>query len=247
MFGLGTIVNTLAILGGSFAGLLMRRGMPERLKETLQGAIGLSVVLLGISGVMTGMLRTQDGGSLERVDLMVLIISMMTGAVIGELINIDRYLNRFGEFLASKLMRGGNEGEENTFAQGFSDATILYCVGAMAIVGALEDGLLGNPDTLYAKAALDGITSVILASGLGVGVAASAISVFLYQGSITCLAMFIKPLMFGNSMGQLSMVGSALIMCIGFNVLKVTNIRVANLLPAAFMPIIWGIINNFMR
>ena len=242
MIGLGTIVNTAAVIVGSLLGLLLKRGISERIKTAVDTAIGLSCMVMGISGALAGLFRV-DGVNITTTDTMIMIFSLIIGAVLGELINIDKGLNNAGDFLSKKLTKGSDTGG---FAVGFANAAILFCVGAMAVVGSLEDGLLGNPSTLYAKSVLDFCMAIVFASAYGIGVMLSSVVVLLYQGGITLLASFVSPLLTDASILQMSLVGSVLIMCIGLNIMKVTKIKVANLLPATFIPIIWGIITQFI-
>jgi len=237
MIGLGTIVNAAAIITGGVSGSLLRSGLPERFRETIMQALGLSVLMIGISGALQGMYRVTTGGILDREYIMLMIFSLVAGAVTGELLNIEDKLERMGQWIQKKYLK--NSGN---FAEGFVTASLVYCVGAMAIVGSLEDGLTGNTGTLFAKSVLDGVSSVIFAATLGIGVAFSAIPVFIYQGIITLMAGFIKPWLTDSVISQTSLVGSILIMAIGFNILEIKRIKVGNLLPAIFIPFIYYII-----
>ncbi len=237
MIGLGTIVNAAAIIAGGVSGSLLRSGLPERFRDTIMQALGLSVLMIGFSGALQGMYRVTTMGKLDREYIMLMIFSLVGGAVIGELLNIEDKLERMGLWIQKKyLKKSGN------FAEGFVTASLVYCVGAMAIVGSLEDGLTGNTGTLYAKSVLDGVSSVIFAATLGIGVAFSAIPVFIYQGLITLMAGIIKPWLTDTVISQTSLVGSILIIAIGFNILEMKRIKVGNLLPAIFIPFIYYII-----
>ncbi|MDR3645240.1 MAG: DUF554 domain-containing protein [Clostridia bacterium] len=236
---LGTIVNTGAVLAGTAAGLLLKKGIPERFSDSIVKTLGLATLVLGFGGVMAEMLKADSKGSLSTQNVMLLILSLVAGAVVGELIDIDKWLNRLGAWLQRRF-----KSKNGSFAEGFVTASLIYCVGAMAIVGSLQDGLAGDPTILYEKSILDGVMSVLLASTLGAGVAFSAVVVFGYQGLITLCALMLRPFLTAVVLAQMSMVGSALIICIGLNLLKVTKIKTANLIPAAFMPIIYMIVTN---
>ncbi len=224
---LGTVVNTLAIVAGSLLGLLLRRGIPERINQSVIHAIGLSVILIGLRG------------ALGCDELLVVILSMALGAVLGEWIGIEAALQRAGDSLGKRLSVGGDGA-----ARGFVTASLVFCVGAMAIVGSLESGLSGNHQTLFAKSILDGITSVIFASSLGFGVVFSAVSVFVYQGAVTLAAGWIKPLLNPQVVQQMSAVGGLLIAAIGTNLLDMTRLRVGNLLPAVFLPLLYSLLRS---
>ena len=218
---LGTIVNTVAIIAGSLIGLLFKGSIPEKYSKTIMHAIGLAVILIG--------LKT----ALETDDILVIIISLAVGSVIGERLCIEDRLERLGKWLGH-LVSGDNEG----IAKGFVTASLIYCVGAMAIVGSLESGLSGNHQTLFAKSLLDGIGSILFASTLGVGVLFSAVSVFLYQGAITLAASTLKQFLIPGVVVQMSAVGGLLIMAIGINLLEIKKLQIGNMLPAIFIPLI---------
>lgn len=224
----GTIVNSLAIIAGSLAGLLLSRGIPDKYKEIILSAVGLSVVLIGIKS------------ALVTNSLMVVIFSMIIGALIGEGLAIEKRLEDLGRFLERKIARAS--GDSSSFGRGFVTATLVFCVGSMAIVGSLESGLTGNHQTLLAKSVLDGFTSIVFASTMGLGVMFSAVSVFLYQGLITMTAMFMKSFLVPETIGQMTSVGGLLIVAIGLNMLKITTIRVGNLIPAIFLPLLYFIL-----
>lgn len=219
---LGTIVNTLAIIGGGAAGALLRKGIPERYGESVMHAIGLAVILIGIRG------------ALKSDDLLVVILSLVFGTLLGEGLRLEAWLERTGRFLESRFDHSGG-----TFTKGFVTASLIYCVGAMAIVGSLESGLAGDHQTLYAKSILDGTASIVLASTLGIGVMFSSIPVFLYQGLITVSASFLKAYLVTEVILQMSAVGGLLIMAIGLNLLEIKKIRVGNMLPSIFMPLLY--------
>ncbi len=237
MIGMGTIVNAAAIIAGGVAGSLARNGLPERFKNTVMQAIGLSVLIIGASGTLREVFRVNSNGGLESQYIMTMIISLVIGGLAGELLNIEQKLDKMGAWFQQKLARG-----ESRFAEGFVTASLVYCVGAMAIVGALEDGLTGNAGTLFAKSILDGVTAVIFSATLGIGVAFSFLPVLVYQGSITLLAGIIKPLLTDVVISQMSLVGSVLIMGIGINILDIKKMKVGNLLPAILVPFVYHLI-----
>jgi len=219
---LGTIVNCLAIIAGSMVGLLFKNGIPEHYNKTVMQGIGLAVLLVGLKTAMV------------TDDLLVVIISLATGALAGEWIGIEDRLDRLGKYLGQKFSKGSGG-----FAQGFVTASLMYCVGSMAIVGALESGLADNHQTLLAKSVLDGISSIVFASSFGVGVLFSALPVLVYQGAITLSASLLKPLLVPAVVTQMSAVGGLLIVAIGLNLLDVAKLRVGNMLPAIFLPLVY--------
>ncbi|NLY89770.1 MAG: DUF554 domain-containing protein, partial [Firmicutes bacterium] len=236
MIGIGTLVNVIAIITGAVAGSLVRGGLPEKIKSIIMQGVGLAVMFIGLSGALQG-LFTVAGNGLERQYVMLMIASMVIGGIIGELLQIEAGLEKAGRWFEKKFARS-----ERTFAQGFITASLVYCVGAMAIVGALEDGLIGDVTTLFSKSILDGVTAVIFAAGMGMGVALSALPVLVYQGSITLLAGVLRPLLTVTVIQQMSLVGGILIFAIGLNLLKITRIKVGNLLPAIFIPLFYYIL-----
>jgi len=191
-------------------------------------AIGLAVILIGMKS------------ALGCNDLLIIIISLATGSFIGEWIGIENYLERLGNYLETKFSK-----TSSGFSAGFVTASLMYCVGSMAIVGSLESGLTGNHDTLFAKATLDGIVSIILSSSLGIGVLFAAVPVLLYQGSITLMAGLLKPLLIPAVISQMSAVGGLLIMALGLNMIRQDKLRVGNMLPAIFIPLIYFLIMSW--
>lgn len=222
MIMLGTLVNAAAIIVGGCVGLLVKKGFPQRLSDAVMSAVGLCVLYIGISGSLAG----------EKT--LVAILSMVIGVVIGTLLDIDRGLNRLGDYAQSKLSKTGDSG----FAEGFVSASLLFCVGAMAVVGSLESGLRNDHTTQFAKALLDGVSSIVFASTFGAGVLLSSIAVLVYQGAITLLAGALAPVLSDAVIAEMSCVGSLLIVGIGLNMLKLTKLKLANFLPAIFLPIL---------
>ncbi len=237
MIGLGTIVNVAAVLVGGGIGLLLRGGIKERFQTILMQALGMSTILVGISGTLKEMFVIDETGIAVQGTMLV-ILSLVIGGFVGELCRLEERMDRAGEWLKAKV------GAKNDarFVEGFVSATLIICVGAMAIVGSLEDGLNGDPTTLCIKSVLDGVLLVVLASTMGVGALFSAIPVGIYQGAITLCAAFAAPVMSDRLIGNLSMVGSMLIMAIGINVAFGKRIPAANFLPALLGPIVWEII-----
>ncbi len=228
MRGLGTIVNVAAIIVGGGLGMFIRHGLKERFEDILLKSLGLSTLFLGIAGALTGLLEGSPTGALTTKGTAMLIASLVGGSLIGEWINIEAGLARFGEWLRRKVKSEGDSG----FLEGFINASLVVCVGAMAIVGSIEDGLSGNASLLYAKAALDAVVALIFASIYGKGAIFSAIPVGILQGSVTLLAGLVAPLLSGAVVASLSFVGSALIFCVGANLALGTKFKVANMLPA---------------
>lgn len=240
MIGLGTIINVIAIVLGTVLGILLHKHIPQRLQKTVVSGIGLSVCFVGISGVISKMVFIKNDG-LDTKDTMLMVASLVIGAFIGELINIEKWLERFGDFCKSKLKTGN---KNSRFTEGFVSASLLFCVGAMAIVGSLEDGLSGNYSTLFAKSLMDGTMSIFFAATMGIGVCFSIIPVFVYQGGITLLARVIEPLLSDALINRVSLVGSVLIFAIGLNMVTENKIKVGNLLPAVLVPVFYEIILN---
>ncbi|MEF9990634.1 MAG: DUF554 domain-containing protein [Romboutsia sp.] len=227
---IGTIVNSIAIIFGCIIGIFIKGSIPKRLSNTIMNGMALCVLYIGISG------------SLKGENTLVTIISMAVGALIGELIDIDDKLSRLGNKIGLKISK--NE-SDISISQGFVSATLIFCVGAMAVVGSLESGLLGNHETLFTKSILDGITAIIFTASMGIGVIFSSVAVFLYQGFITIGATILSSILNDSVINSMTAVGSLLIIGLSLNMLKCSNIKVANLLPAMFIPIfisIFGII-----
>lgn len=223
----GTIVNSLAIAIGSLFGVGLNKGIKEEYKDTIMNAIGLTVIIIGIMG------------GIKSKNIILVIASLVLGSIIGETIEIEKKLDNLGEALQKKV-----GGKDSNFSKGFVTASLVYCVGAMAIVGSLESGIQGDHSTLFAKSIIDGISSVIFASTLGIGVAFSSISVLIYQGSITIFSSLIKDLFTPDVINEMSAIGGILIMAIGINILDIKKIKVGNMLPGIIIPILYFIGRN---
>ena len=228
MRGLGTIINVAAVIVGSCLGLLLKRGMKPRFRETLMQAMGVSVLFLGLAGAMTGLLEAREDGSIVSTRSMVLILSMLIGSIAGELLDLEGALERFGRWLRKRA----NAGEDDSFINGFLTASLTICVGAMAVVGSIQDGVMGDYSMLTAKALLDMIIVLVYASTLGKGVIFSAIPVGIFQGCMTALAGWIAPLLTDAAVLGLSFVGSVLVFCVGANLAFDRKFHVANMLPS---------------
>lgn len=212
---IGTIVNTATVISGSLIGLAVGKRLPERIKDILMQALGLSVILIGLKMAMSG------------DQLLLTVGCVLLGGITGEIIGIERCLERFGDWL-KKAFRS----HSSSFVEGFVSASLLYLVGAMTIVGTIQDGISHDPNTLYVKSLLDGVASIALASSLGVGVAFSALPVLVVQGSLTIAATHLAFLQTSEVLGAVTSTGGLLILAIGFNLLEIKKIRTGNLLPA---------------
>ena len=227
---LGTIVNTLAIIVGSLLGIVFRGSIPNKYQVTIMQAISLAVILIGLKMAF-------------KTDAILLVIfSLVIGSILGEFLRIEERLENLGKRLETKFAKAGNG-----IAKGFVVASLVYCVGSMAIVGSMESGLTGNHQTLFAKSALDGLSSIIFASSFGIGVLFSSISVFVYQGVITLTASLMRPFLIPPVINQMSGVGGLLIMAIGFNLLEIKTIKVGNMLPAIFIPLIYYMLKQLVN
>ncbi|MBQ7087035.1 MAG: DUF554 domain-containing protein [Clostridia bacterium] len=233
MIGLGTLINILGIVAGGVCGLFFGKFLKKEHQDSLGVAAGVSVLFLGIAGAMEGMLNIADG-SIKSGNSMVLIISIMLGTLVGELLGIENWFTRLGEWLK---MKTGNV-KDGGFVDGFVTASLTVCIGAMAIMGAIEDGILGDYSLLTAKAVLDFIIIMVMAASLGKGAVFSAVPVGLWQGLVTILARLIKPFMTELALLYLSFVGSVLIFCVGINLVWGKKVNVANMLPSIIFAVI---------
>ena len=229
----GTLLNALGVVAGSLIGVALGRKIPKGLDEQILKVLGISTALIAITGIISAMFVVDtDAGRLVSSGGFLLLVSLVVGCVSGELIRIDERLNIFGKRVEQRLGASG-------FARGFVSASLLFPVGAMAVIGPLNDGLTGDISVLVLKSALDFTASIILASTLGIGVLFSVIPLIIYQGTITLLAGVIYPFVSASLLNLISMVGYTIVLCIGINFVAGTNIRVANLLPALAVPVIY--------
>ncbi|NLO08658.1 MAG: DUF554 domain-containing protein [Clostridiales bacterium] len=243
MIGLGTLGNIALILIGSTIGMIIKGGLKQRFQETIMSGLGLAVMFIGISGALEGLLAVADG-KIVSTNIMLMIVSLAIGGFIGEAINIEAGLDRIGEWLKVKLKV--NKEKDKGFVEGFVNSSLLFCVGAMAIIGSLRDGLSADSSMLLAKGVIDGVVAIFFASTLGIGVFFSVIPVGIYQGIITFAAGFVEPLLSERLISNLSFVGSILIFAIGINMIFGKKIKTGNLLPAILVPIAYEIIMNFI-
>lgn len=219
---LGTIVNAGAIVLGCAVGLLLKRGIPERVTDAVMKGIGLCVIYIGMSGALKG----------EKTIAM--IIAMAAGGAIGTALDLNGGMERLGKLLEEKFTKSGSGGG---ISVGFVTASLIYCVGAMSVVGSLQSGLTGSHDMLFTKSLLDGISAIVLTASLGIGVGLSAVSVFVYQGVITLLAGLLAPVLTDAVVAEMTCVGSMLIFALGLNMIGVTKIKVMDFVPAIFLVI----------
>jgi len=231
---LGNYVNIASIILGTLIGLLFRKGLSERFKEIIMQGIGLAVLFIGITTAVSGLLHSDS-------EPLLFIISLAIGGVLGEWWRIEQRLESLGNRLQHRMGEGHGK-----VAEGFVTSSLLFCIGSMAVIGSFKSGLEGDHSILFAKSILDGVASVILASSLGIGVIFSALSVLLYQGSLTLLSGFLEPWISEAMIREISNVGGILIFAIGINLLKIRQIKTGNLLPALFIPPVYLIIKNFI-
>lgn len=232
MYGLGTIINTGAIVAGGLAGILFGRFLKENVQDTLSKCCGVSTLMIGIAGALEKMLSVENG-AISSGGSMLLVLCLTVGGVIGEILNLEGAFEAFGRWLKEKTGNAKDKG----FVNAFVTASLTVCIGAMAIVGSIQDGLTGDYSVLATKAVLDFIIIMVMSCSLGPGAAFSAIPVAILQGSVTALAGLVRPVMTEAALNNLSLVGSVLIFCVGINLLWGKKIRVANLLPAIVLAV----------
>lgn len=224
----GNIANAIGIILGGLIGLFLKRFIKDSYSESIMNGIGISVVVIGITS------------TIKSENMLLIVISIVLGTLLGEIVDIETKLNKLGVMIGSKFQNSDN----SSFSKAFVTTTLIYCVGAMAILGALESGLKGDHTTLYTKSILDGITAVIFASTMGIGVIFSSIPVFLYQGTIVLLASVLKEVFTDELILELSAVGGIMIIAIGLNILQLKKIKIGNMLPALLVPIVYFFIKN---
>ena len=218
---IAAVVNAVVVVLGALIGNFVKGALPKRFSDILLQAMALSVMLIGLLGAM------------KAEDAIAVILCLAIGGVLGELLKIEQRLEKLGEIIKKRFAKNGQDG----FAQGFVSASLLFCVGAMAVVGSLDAGLNGDYTTIFAKSLIDCVTAVVLSSTMGLGVAFSAVTILLYQGGITLAASLLVPVLSTDVVALMSAVGSLLIVGIGFNMLGFVKIKVGNLLPAVFIAI----------
>lgn len=238
MRGLGTAVNVIAVIIGALIGLLFKRGMKERFQNIMMQACGLATLFIGLSGALEMIMSVSEDGKLVSGSTMLIVISLILGGLVGELVNIEMLLDKLGE----KLKGLFKAKSDSKFVEGFVTASLVTCVGAMAICGSLEDGLMGNAQTLFIKSILDFIIVIVFTSVYGIGAGFAAIPLGIYQGLITLCAAFIAPYLSDTLIANLSGVGSVLIFAVGLNLLFPKKIRVGNLLPALIVPVLYELV-----
>ncbi len=237
MPGIGTMINVGAIVLGGLIGIFFGKWLKKRFQDILTMSCGICVIFIGIAGVMEKMLVVADG-SLSSGGTLMLIGSITIGSLLGEWWNLEEKMERFGEWLKQKT---GNS-KDKSFVEAFVTASLTVCIGAMAIVGAIEDGIAGDPTILITKAILDLVIIAVMAASLGKGCIFSAIPVGILQGGVTVLAQAMKSLMTEEALSNLSFVGSVLIWCVGINLVWGKKIKVANMLPSILVAVLWALI-----
>ena len=235
MAGLGTVINVAGVLAGGLLGLLMGKGLSRRFQEILIQASGLAVMFLGISGTMEEMLKIVEGGLTSQGSMM-MIVCFVAGALLGECLTLEKHMEDFGVWLRERT----KSNKDTRFIEGFLTTSFTICIGAMAVVGAIRDGIYGDYSILAAKTVLDTIMVFVMTASLGKGCIFSAIPVAVFQGSITLLSTFIEPLLTEAAMANLSLTGSMLIFCVGLNLIWGNKIKVANLLPTLLVAVAWA-------
>lgn len=233
---MGTLINTALVLLGGAIGLVFKKAISENMEYSIHKATGVAVLVIGLAGVMTNVLSVDESGKFSSSGELMLVISLALGTFIGELLRLDDRLNSGCKKIEEKF-------KMSNFSSGFITATMIYCIGAMAIVGAINDGLLHDSSTLITKGIIDGITSIVLAASLGYGVLLSAVPVFLYQGAITLLASSLQNVLKGELLTNICIVGYALVMCIGINFLynSKKQIKTVNMLPSLLVPALYAL------
>lgn len=221
---ISAVINAAAVIVGSCIGLLLKKGLPDRFSDILMKGLGLCTLYIGISGALKG------------ENTIILIISIVLGALLGEGIDLDDKLNRIGKFLEKKF--ASKENGKISIAEGFVTASLLFCVGAMTIVGSLQSGLTGNHEMIFAKSMLDFVAAIIFASSLGVGVMFASVFVLIYQGAIVLMAQWISPVLTDYTINEMTCTGSVIIIALALNMLDITKMKVMNYVPAIFVPII---------
>lgn len=242
MIGLGTLINTAGVIAGGLIGLGLKNGIKKNMQEIMMQACGVATIFIGGAGALSKMLVFQDG-KLETQGTMLLIFSLVLGSLLGEWIGIEQKMDLLGERI-KKAVKAEND---HLFVEGFVNVSLIICVGAMAIVGSIQDGISGDYSLLVAKAILDLIIVVVFAATYGIGAVFSAVPIFIYQGAITLAAAFLGSFVSEAVINDLSFIGSALIFCVGVNIGFGKKFRVGNMLPALLVPVIYEVMRSFLR
>jgi len=241
MIGLGTLLNTFGVIFGGAIGVLVRKGISQKMQDALMKACGVSVIVIGLAGTLQRMFVINENG-IDTKGSMLLVMSLVIGSFIGELIDIESKMDSLGEKIKNRVGAKNDAG----FVDGFVNTSLVICVGAMAIVGSIQDGITGDYSTLLIKAILDAVITAVFASTYGVGAVFSALIIFVYQGTITVLAHFAGTFIPESVIGDLSFVGSTLIMCVGINLIWGKTIKVGNMLPGLLVPVFYAVIMHFI-
>lgn len=244
MPGIGTIVNVIAVIAGGLAGLIFRKRIKPEIRDSLMKVSGVAVIFIGAAGAFSGILKvSQDGSSLETYGALMMIISLVVGTLLGELIKIEKRLDSFGMWLKKKAKADDDGG----FVGAFVNTSLIICVGAMAVVGAIEDGISHNPATLFAKALLDFLIVIVMTSTLGKGCIFAFIPIAIFQGTITVLSTVAEPILsMGTVISDMSLVGNVLIFCVGVNICFNKKFNVGNMLPSLIVAIIYSAVNYYI-
>lgn len=243
MPGIGTIVNVIAVIAGGIIGMIFGKKIKSDTRDSLMKTAGVAVIFIGVSGALTGLLKVAENNTLTTYGALMMIVSLIIGTLTGEIIKIEKRLDRFGEWLKTKAKAT----EDGGFVGAFVNTSLVICVGAMAVVGAIEDGIGGNPATLFAKALLDFLIVIIMTSTLGKGCIFAFIPIGIFQGSVTALSKFMEPLLsMGTVISDMSLVGNVLIFCVGINICFGKKFNVGNMLPSLVVAIIYSVINFYI-
>lgn len=237
MRGLGTVINVALLIFSGLCGLLFGKKLNERIKDTLLSVNAVAIMMLAVGGVMQNMLSLSDG-KLSTGGTVMMIVSLTLGGLIGEIININALVDKFGEWLRIKSHSTGDD----SFVSAFVSASCTVCIGAMAVIGSINDGVSGDCSVLIAKAILDAVIICVMTASQGKGCIFSAIPVAIFQGAITIIAVFVGGFMTDLALSYLSYVGNVLIFCVGLNLIRKKQIRVANLLPSLVIAVAWGFV-----
>ena len=225
IFTSGAFVNFILVIAGGLDGMLLKKGIPEKIQQTLMNAMALCVLFIGVTGLFE-----------ENINTLIIIISAAVGAVLGQALDLDALVNRLALKIEGKFKKADDK--NSRIAEGFATATLLFCVGAMTVVGSIDSGISGDNTTLYSKSVIDCISAAVFASAMGLGVVLSSVAVLVIEGGLTLLATVVQPVLTANVVAHMSVIGSLLIVAISLNMMGVTKIKVMNIIPAIFLPIL---------